>query len=62
MRQAEINNELMVLANFYGTIAASQGINSDIIEKCNRQLDRILLQLDRATDHLISVASGIVIA
>lgn len=61
MNTAMINNELMVLANFYGTIAASPGIEQHILIKCNNQLGRILLQLDKATDHLISVSSGIVI-
>ena len=61
MNSAQINNELMILANFYGTIAASNGITKETVDKCNFQLSRILLQLEKATDHLISAASGIII-
>jgi len=61
MNSAHINNELMILANFYGTIAASNGILPETVTKCNTQLSRILLQLEKATDQLISAASGIII-
>lgn len=61
MSQAEINNELMVLANFYGTIAATQNIDANITHKCNLQLMRCLEQLDKATNHLVSLSSGIII-
>ena len=61
MSQAEVNNELMVLSNFYGTIAATQNLDSKILEKCNSQLMRCLEQLDKATNHLVSLSSGIII-
>jgi len=61
MSEAQINNELMVLCNFYGTLAATPQLDKKILEKCNLNLARLLDQLQKGTDHVISVASGLIL-
>lgn len=61
MSEAQINNELMILCNFYGTLAATPGIAEDILKDCNNNLRRLLGQLQKGTDHLISTSSGLII-
>jgi len=61
MNEAQINNELMILSNFYGTLAATPQLDKKILEKCNLNLARLLDQLQKGTDHLLSASSGIII-
>lgn len=61
MSEAQINNELMILSNFYGTLAATSGLEKEIYKKCNMNLIRLLDQLQKGTDHLISASSGLIV-
>lgn len=61
MNEAQLNNELMVLSNFYGTLAATSGLDDAIYKKCNSNITRLLDQLQKGTDHLLSVSSGLII-
>lgn len=61
MTQAQIANELMMLANFYGTLVATQDVAEDTKKKCNKQLKRCVDSLDKSVDQLISLSSNIVL-
>lgn len=60
MSKAEINNELMVLSQYYGSIVATSGVDEEIVKKCNKQLKRCIDALDEGLDNLLAAKAGII--
>lgn len=61
MTEAQINNELITLANFFGSVASTPHIDEAIIRKANMQLARCIDALDKGVNKLIGASSGIVL-
>lgn len=62
MNDAQLNQEIMYMSNFYGTLVATEGLLPKTREKCQKQLDRLIDSLEKATNHLIEANSGLTIA